>query len=193
MRPSITILILTVFCSALWLSAVWRSSGHFESGQVLERAGELDRALRHYQWAVRAYYPFSSVGVRALKRMEHIELASLPDHPKRALMALDLMRGAIRSTRWLFNPYEAWQERVDERIITLRSSLDQSSHRAALLADPCPPSWRSALLLLGVFSCLWSSSRLLSRGMTSDLRFTPDAVPSGSYLFVSIIITVLSL
>ena len=63
------ILVFMVLSTALYISAHHRASKHWESAELLSEKGELSRAVLHYQWAARAYYPWKPVGQQALQRL----------------------------------------------------------------------------------------------------------------------------
>ena len=59
-------LLIFVMSATLYFAARHRAYRHWESAELLEERGELQRAVLHYQWAARAYYPGSQVGHQAL-------------------------------------------------------------------------------------------------------------------------------
>ena len=165
---------IALISSTLWIDAARRSTRHLEAAQAWESQGDIQLALRHYQWAARSYTPWSSDPERAMHRMWSLAQQLELNEPTRALEAYELMRGAIWSTRWLNEPYRAWSTRVDEQILKARATPETHDALAqALKADPRPPITQSLSLLLSTVAALGVLISLLRRGLTRDLKVTP--------------------
>jgi hypothetical protein len=176
---------LIIIGGTLWWSAASRSIRHLEAGKTWEAQGDLRRALRHYQWAARAYAPRSTTGPQALEQMWSLAQRVESDQPQLALEAYDLMRGSIWSTRWLSAPYETWATQVDERIIALRHDpFNRERFAATLSVDPRPSTGQSALLLLFALGAILSFIWLIRVGVSSELQITPRASRPASVLLV---------
>jgi hypothetical protein len=184
-----------VITLTLWLSAVQRANDHWNKAEELLTRGEVMRATRHYQWAARAYYPSSSIGPQALDKL-WIESQAFKSKGQieQALMCLDLLRGAIWSTRWLMTPYRSWHMKVDQEIVTLRGNqLDRSKLMLVLKHDPLPTVTRSLCLLISVLAMLLSVINLLSNGLTRELKVTTHTWRGVIALSLTLIGVVLSL
>ena len=161
--------------ATLWISANQRSQAHREVAQALEVRGEFMRAASHYQWSARAYAPFSSVGESSLQDLWRLQTEARAAHRNaESLHCLDLIRGAIWSTRWLLNPYDKWGARVDQEIATLRGTgTDEvAALKRSLADDPRPSTTRSFVLLLSILSLLIISVSLFTIGLDTELNST---------------------
>ena len=184
-----------VITLTLWISAIQRANEHWDKAEELLTRGEVMRATRHYQWAARAYYPSSSIGPLALEKL-WIESQAFKSKGQieQALMCLDLLRGAIWSTRWLMTPYRSWQMKVDQEIVGLRGNqLDRSKLMLALKHDPLPTVTRSICLLISVLAMLMGVINLLSNGLTRELKLTTNIWRSLIILSLTLISFLLSL
>lgn len=154
-----------------------RAQKHYTKAQILEEKGQIEKAMRHYQWSARAYYPFSHVGERAVKRLWDLGQNFVKSNQtEQALHALDLLRGAIWSTRWLFQPYQGYQKKVDEQIAVLRAGdIKQLNLLQALRDDPRPSMIRSMLLLLSIISFFLSGIYSLFKGFSPELEKNTEA------------------
>lgn len=169
--------------TVLWCTSYRRAQGHWREAQRLESSGRFDRAAQHYQWAARSYYPMSGIGERSLYQLWRLsEYHQAEGQQIKALYCLDLLRGAVWSTRWLRTPYLEWRDRTDQMIAQLRvQSIEGveenksaiSTQLMALSDDPRPSPERSLALLLSVLAVCVSVASLFLRGLTTDLRPTP--------------------
>ena len=172
--------LLFAVIATLWITAAHRSRAHQKVAQQLEAQGELARAASHYQWSARAYSPFSATGDESLHRLWRLYKRAIKLNQRSdALRCLDLIRGAIWSTRWLLSPYAHWAQRIDEEILKLRGGEvhDQATLARALRDDPRPSVARSLSLLLAVLSLVISVHRLFVKGISDQLQGTDHTAP----------------
>ena len=181
--------------SVLWISASMRAEQHFKKAQDLENKGQIEYALRHYQWAARAYYPFSTVGEKAVHRLWAIGQDFVKVQQKeQALQTFDLLRGAIWSTRWLLQPYQTYLLKVDQQIAKLRSGqISEEKLLRSLQQDPRPSQMQSFFILLSILFFLYSGISLLIKGMTVELEKTDKTYLYGGLLLGSGLCVLLSL
>ena len=160
--------------TTLWLSAFYRANDHWKQAEMLREQGGLMRAARHYQWAARSYYPGSQIGEKSIERLWDLAQSFYKqDQIDQGLVCLDLLRGALWSTRWLMKPYGRWREQVDRELLDQRSKeLNQEQLAIALQYDPLPSAAQSLCLLLSIIAFLISMVHLLRQGVTQDLKCT---------------------
>ena len=170
-------LLIFVMSATLYFSARHRAYRHWESAELLEERGELQRAVLHYQWAARAYYPGSQVGHQALSRLWTLAQEAIrAKQEEEALYYLSLQRGAIRASIWLLSPYDQWVEPVDQALLKLYSNeLDypnQELIKANLKADLRLDTGQSVNIILSLIALALSLKYLMSFGLDSKLETT---------------------
>ena len=183
-QPSLIRLYLPYMCivltviTTLWISSVYRAHGHWRQAESLYQQGAFMRAARHYQWAARSYYPGSNIGEQSLSQLWALaQRLHQQGHIDEGLMCLDLLRGAIWSTRWLMQPYGLWRERVDQALLDLRGKeVNRERLALALQYDPFPSVAQSLCLLLSICAFLTSIGHFLRKGLTQDLALTSHTV-----------------
>ena len=192
-RAGWSILSLAILLGTLWWDAIERSDAHLTSGKELEKAGDLERAVRHYQWAARAFALGTTAGYRALEELQRIAQSQEQIHPEFALFTYDLMRGAIRSTDGITRPYDMWRQSTDEAIVRLRGTSQTTSNLHEVLAyDPRPSAWRSIALVVSLIAVLVSVVRLITLGFTSELTMTSKAnalILQLAYALIAVIVS----
>lgn len=184
-----------VVIMTLWLNAIYRAHGHWAQAEELHKQGELMRAARHYQWAARSYYPGSQIGEKSIDKLWSLATSFQElDQSDQGLLCLDLMRGALWSTRWLMKPYESWTDRVDQALIEQRSKgLSKEKLALALQYDPLPSVVQSLCLLLSMIAFLISVHHLFRKGITEDLQCTSEFTWAVTAVFTTLLCIFLTL
>ena len=187
------ILVFIVLSSTLYISAWHRAGKHWESAELLQERGDLQRAAMHYQWAVRAYYPGSQVGQQSLQRLWDLaQRARRYDQKRAAFHYLSLQRGAIRASSWLFNPYSQWVEPVDQALVDLYMTElnipeQQEVIRASLKSDLRLSSSHSINIIFSLIALVLSLRYLMTSGLNNKLEVTSHTQRAVFFLFCSLI------
>ena len=186
------ILVFIVLSTTLYVSAYHRAGKHWESAEFLLEKGDLSRAVLHYQWAARAYYPGSMVGQQALQCLWDLaQKARRSGQKKAALHYLSLQRGAIRASTWLFNPYKQWVEPVDQAILELyitelKISEQQEIVHASLKSDLRLDSSQSINIIFSLIALVLSLRYLMTLGLNHQLKATSHTQKAVFFLFCSL-------
>ena len=177
------VLVLSVAFVRVWTSA----RSELVQAQAAEAAGEIDRAIEHFQYAARWYTPFSSAPNDAIDALWRIaQDQEEQGQPERALKAYRRLRGAILATRSLYSPFEARRVSTNERIADLmadeqlrqghatvagrsRSELIRD-HMALLEADPAPATGWSLLVVLFFIGWVAGGLATIYKGLDSSGR-----------------------
>lgn len=177
------VLVLAVVWGRVFLSA----RAELAEAQAAESAGEMARAVEHYQYAMRWYSPLARAPTEASEALWRLgQAAEAADDRATALAAYRRLRGGILSTRSLYCPFCARLDATNDRIAALMAaeqmalgqptiqgrSLEEleRDHRALLALDPIPhPLW--SLLIVGAFfGWIGGGFGTIFRGLDSDVR-----------------------
>lgn len=121
-RVGVVLGVCLVFFVVMAIGFRLRAGGEFKAGRDAEAKGETAQAIAHYDRAVRAHYPFSSVGKQARDRLLEIamtfekegRLADAHDARQILLSALCAVETGLSGNRDLIDSLEADVARLFE-------------------------------------------------------------------------------
>lgn len=174
--------------ATIWLRAYLSGREELRIGLAAERAGDVEKALLHYQFAMRWYTPLADAPQQAAESLWTIALqAEARGDRATALTAHRDLRGAIYATRSLYDPFGHRLNAVNRRLarLTAEQQLSQASargrnletleadHLRLLELDPTPaPGW-SLVVVLGFLGWVGGAFALIARGFGPDIRVRP--------------------
>ncbi len=178
---------LAVVVSVVWIR-VW-SSARDELAQARQAraAGDVEAAIRHYQYAIRWYSPGAGAPAQAVSELRLLarDLEGRGDAPN-ALRAWRRLRGAIRATRSVYTPYGEHAGEVDHRIAHLTAAEQlalghptirgrdlatlEADHLALLKLDPTPPAGWGLLVVLSFLGWVTGGFLTIARGFDREAR-----------------------
>lgn len=104
--------------SERWFQEAWR----------LEEEGRLEDAIERYEWAVRAYTPFSRNPSRALHRLQQIASeAERKDATQTAIWAWQAVVSSLSVVENVFQPHEEMLLEAENKLAALRHPASATS------------------------------------------------------------------
>ena len=193
-----------VIILGLWCRTWWSSRAEFTRATALERAGKLDQAIEHYQYAARWYTPFSQTPKDARLALQRIAAnAKSKADTVTALKAYRRLRGAILSTRGLTNPGQSILEDVNQAIAGLmakqqlrsgdlsvqgRSEVELTAYHLGLLKlDPIPGYGWSLLIVVSFVGWISGTIFTIRKGLREDLTVVKGPFLQGTLMTISLL------
>jgi tetratricopeptide (TPR) repeat protein len=182
------LLAASVILGAAWVRMYRLAEAELGAAEAALAAGDRAEATERAQFAMRAYTPGAQApraGAGILLRLA--EEAEARGDRAGALAALRRLRGAIRSTRWIYSPFHHLAAPVDLRLAALtadeqlalgdadtirgrdRSQLE-ADHRALLALDPVPSPGRSLWIVFSFFGWVIGAVLVIARGLDRRVR-----------------------
>lgn len=176
---------VVVVLLAVWGRAWTSARSELERADIARSAGEVERALTHYQYAMRWYTPGASAPQSAARALDALaQEATANGKRQTALDALRRLRGGILATRHLFSPFGGRLDDVNQRIAkhmaaeqlalgqaTIRGrslATLEADHLALLQRDPTPTVGWSLLVIFSFLGWLGAVFMTLSKGLTRE-------------------------
>lgn len=178
-------LALAVVLGVAWIRVAASAREELAAARAAEAEGDLDRAIRRYQYALRWYSPGADAPRDAAEALWVIARgAHARGDADTALKALRALRGGALATRSLFSPFEHYLGPANRALARLtaeahvgrpsaegRSVDELEAYHARLLAlDPVPaPGW-SLLVVLGFVGWVAGGFATIFRGLDREAR-----------------------
>jgi len=134
-RCSTILLAAGLFFGTIAVRATLEQMHAFDDGIAAESAGDVDRAITEYRWALRWYTPWGPRHDDAAARLVAIADATEKDDPERAGRALDALRSGLIACRWLMQPRADLVESVNARIAPILARVAERQGRKDARAD----------------------------------------------------------
>ncbi|MEE2756438.1 MAG: hypothetical protein VYA30_07240 [Myxococcota bacterium] len=182
----------------LWGRTWWSSRAELTRAVALERAGKIEQAIEHYQYAARWYSPLAKAPEEARAALQRIAAdAERKGNLDVALKAYRRLRGAILSTRGMTNPglnllsstnkaiaglMAKQQFRLADASSAGRTEAELEAHHLRLLAlDPIPGFGWSALIVLSFLGWISGVFYVIRRGLNEDLTVEKGPFLKGTF------------
>lgn len=185
MRPALAA--LAVVLLIVWFR-VWSSSREeLVHARQARAGGDVEAAIRHYQYAIRWYSPAAGAPKQALFELKLLaaDIEGRGD-AKNALRAWRRLRGAIRATRSVYSPFADHADEVDRHIARLTAAEQlalgqptlrgrdraqlEADHLALLALDPTPPAEWGLLVVLSFLGWVSGGFLTIYRGFDRHAR-----------------------